>query len=160
MRKARRTSGPLKKPGWLAARAVRSAVVDVGGSVRRPRLTALPSQRSLPARLVRVRLIREMRQTMEASPMMRRATVAFTAMVLTAGTAFAQSTVSTSLSTSTVSQTQQTTPPTQTDSMSQGMTMQPDRRPATTTVDGDTGLWFLPTAEVLGPRKWSFSLYR
>lgn len=92
--------------------------------------------------------------------MMRRATVAALAMVLTAGTAFAQSTVSTSLATSTVSQTQQTTPPTQTDPMPQGMTMEPDRRPATTTVDGDTGLWFVPTAEVLGPRKWSFSIYR
>jgi outer membrane protein OmpA-like peptidoglycan-associated protein len=88
-------------------------------------------------------------------------------MVLTTGTAFAQSTVSNSLSTSTVSQTQQTTPQTQTDSMTQAdpmpqsmMTMEADRRPATTTVDGDTGLWFVPTAEVLGPRKWSFSMYR
>jgi outer membrane protein OmpA-like peptidoglycan-associated protein len=84
-------------------------------------------------------------------------------MVLTAGTAFAQSTVSTSLSASSVSQTQQTTAQTQTDPMpqtTQTMTMEADRRPATTTVDGDTGLWFVPTAEVLGPRKWSFSAYR
>jgi outer membrane protein OmpA-like peptidoglycan-associated protein len=93
--------------------------------------------------------------------MMRRAVMAFTAMTLMTGSALAQSTVSTSLSTSTVSQTQQTSPQqTQTGTMSQTMTMEPDRRPATTTVDGDTGLWFLPTAEVLGPRKWSFSLYR
>ena len=92
--------------------------------------------------------------------MMRRAVMAVLAMTITTGTALAQSTVSTSLATSTVSQTQQTTPPTQTDSMQQTMTMEPDRRPATTTVFGDTGLWFLPTAEVLGPRKWSFSVYR
>jgi len=94
--------------------------------------------------------------------MMRRATMAI-AMVLCAGTAFAQSTVSTSLSASRVSQTQQTTAQTQTDPMPQQtttMTMEADRRPATTTVDGDTGLWFVPTAEVLGPRKWSFSIYR
>ncbi|MBA3949298.1 MAG: hypothetical protein H0X44_05065, partial [Acidobacteria bacterium] len=93
--------------------------------------------------------------------------MALAAMVFTTGAAFAQSTVSSSLSTSTVSQTQQTMPPTQTDSMQQAdpmpqsmMTMEADRRPATTTVDGDTGLWFVPTAEVLGPRKWSFSIYR
>ncbi|MDQ3169988.1 MAG: hypothetical protein M3Q55_07630, partial [Acidobacteriota bacterium] len=84
--------------------------------------------------------------------------MALAALVFTTGTAFAQSTVSNSLSTSTVSQTQQTTAQMQTDPMPQSMmTMEADRRPATTTVDGDTGLWFLPTAEVLGPRKWSFS---
>ncbi len=33
-------------------------------------------------------------------------------------------------------------------------------RPATTTFSGDTGLWFVPTAEVLGDRKWSVSAYR
>ena len=35
-----------------------------------------------------------------------------------------------------------------------------DTRPATTTVTGDTGLWFVPTGEVLSARKWSFSAYR
>jgi outer membrane protein OmpA-like peptidoglycan-associated protein len=35
-----------------------------------------------------------------------------------------------------------------------------ETRPATTTFMGDTGLWFVPTAEVLPARKWSFSLYR
>jgi outer membrane protein OmpA-like peptidoglycan-associated protein len=34
------------------------------------------------------------------------------------------------------------------------------RRPATTTFMGDTGLWFVPTGEVLPARKWSFSVYR
>lgn len=33
-------------------------------------------------------------------------------------------------------------------------------RPATTTFFGDTGLWYVPTAEVLPSGKWSFSLYR
>lgn len=33
-------------------------------------------------------------------------------------------------------------------------------RPATTTFDGDTGLWFVPTAEVLTHRRWSVSGYR
>jgi peptidoglycan-associated lipoprotein len=35
-----------------------------------------------------------------------------------------------------------------------------ETRPATTTFLGDTGLWFVPTGEVLGPRKFSFSVYR
>ena len=33
-------------------------------------------------------------------------------------------------------------------------------RPATTTFTGDTGLWFVPTAEVLARRTWSLSAYR
>jgi peptidoglycan-associated lipoprotein len=33
-------------------------------------------------------------------------------------------------------------------------------RPATTTINGDTGLWFLPTGEVLPAKKWSLSAYR
>src|SRR5205814_8061637 len=39
---------------------------------------------------------------------------------------------------------------------------QPDdtTRPATTTFFGDTGLWFVPTAEVLPKGKWSASAYR
>jgi outer membrane protein OmpA-like peptidoglycan-associated protein len=45
-----------------------------------------------------------------------------------------------------------------------GQTTEPpqtaDTRPATTTVAGDTGLWFVPTAEVLGHKKWSLSFYR
>ena len=34
------------------------------------------------------------------------------------------------------------------------------QRPATASFWGDTGLWFVPTAEVVRPRGWSFSLYR
>lgn len=33
-------------------------------------------------------------------------------------------------------------------------------RPATTTFDGDTGLWFVPTADVLAHGKWAASGYR
>src|SRR5262245_39276394 len=35
-----------------------------------------------------------------------------------------------------------------------------ETRPATTTFFGDTGLWFVPTGEVLGHGKWSASAYR
>src|SRR5215211_1482394 len=35
-----------------------------------------------------------------------------------------------------------------------------ETRPATTTTKGDTGLWFVPTGEVLPAKKWSFSAYR
>src|SRR5262249_20112467 len=35
-----------------------------------------------------------------------------------------------------------------------------ETRPATTTFFGDTGLWYVPTAEVLGHGKWSASAYR
>jgi outer membrane protein OmpA-like peptidoglycan-associated protein len=37
---------------------------------------------------------------------------------------------------------------------------QSETRPATTTVSGDSGLWFVPTAEVLANKKWSISFYR
>lgn len=36
----------------------------------------------------------------------------------------------------------------------------PDERPATTTIMGDTGLWFVPTGEVLKAKDWSASGYR
>jgi outer membrane protein OmpA-like peptidoglycan-associated protein len=37
---------------------------------------------------------------------------------------------------------------------------QRETRPATASVSGDTGLWFLPTAEILPSGKWSVSFYR
>ncbi len=40
------------------------------------------------------------------------------------------------------------------------MTPPEDRRPATTTFFGDTGLWFVPTGEVLPAGMWSISGYR
>jgi outer membrane protein OmpA-like peptidoglycan-associated protein len=36
----------------------------------------------------------------------------------------------------------------------------PTERPATASYWGDTGLWFIPTAETVKPGGWSFSLYR
>jgi hypothetical protein len=33
-------------------------------------------------------------------------------------------------------------------------------RPATTTFMGDTGLWYVPTGEILPRKKWSMSAYR
>src|SRR5881396_1032099 len=48
------------------------------------------------------------------------------------------------------------TTPTQSSSTGTG----DDTRPATTTFFGDTGLWFVPTAEVLPRGKWSVSGYR
>jgi outer membrane protein OmpA-like peptidoglycan-associated protein len=35
-----------------------------------------------------------------------------------------------------------------------------ETRPATTTFNGDTGLWFVPTGEVLAKGQWSTSVYR
>jgi outer membrane protein OmpA-like peptidoglycan-associated protein len=37
---------------------------------------------------------------------------------------------------------------------------EPAVRPATTTFFGDTGLWYVPTGEILGNGKWSASVYR
>ncbi len=52
----------------------------------------------------------------------------------------------------------QSTTATQTQSSSTATT--DDTRPATTTFFGDTGLWFVPTGEVLPNGKWSVSGYR
>ena len=49
------------------------------------------------------------------------------------------------------------TPSTQTNSAASS---DASTRPATTTFLGDTGLWFVPTAEVLAHGKWSVSGYR
>ena len=35
-----------------------------------------------------------------------------------------------------------------------------DDRPAITTYWGDTGLWFVPTAEVIKSKGWAFGVYR
>jgi outer membrane protein OmpA-like peptidoglycan-associated protein len=40
------------------------------------------------------------------------------------------------------------------------LTESPDGRPTTTTASGTTGLWFVPTSDVLASRRWSMSLYR
>ncbi len=83
--------------------------------------------------------------------MARRVVVAWAVAVFTATTASAQSGSS---GTSTGQNPPQT--PTQSSSTSTAE----DLRPATTTFYGDTGLWFVPTAEVLPARKWSVTGYR
>ena len=35
-----------------------------------------------------------------------------------------------------------------------------DTRPATTTINGDTGLWFVPTGEIVPAKKYAVSAYR
>src|SRR5919201_1866547 len=50
-------------------------------------------------------------------------------------------------------------PPT-TQTQSSSTSTADETRPATTTFFGDTGLWFVPTAEVLPSGKWSVSGYR
>jgi outer membrane protein OmpA-like peptidoglycan-associated protein len=81
--------------------------------------------------------------------MLRRVTVACTFVLAAATGANAQSGFS---ATSTV----QNQPGTQTSSSDAPQ----ETRPATTTFFGDTGLWFVPTGEVLGHGKWSVSGYR
>ncbi len=81
--------------------------------------------------------------------MLRRVTVACTFVLAVATGASAQSGFS---ATSTV----QSPPGTQTSSSD----TPEETRPATTTFFGDTGLWFVPTGEVLGHGKWSVSGYR
>jgi outer membrane protein OmpA-like peptidoglycan-associated protein len=56
------------------------------------------------------------------------------------------------LSTTAMAQTSQPPP--------QGSSGDEPTRPATTTVSGTTGIWYVPTAEVLPARRWSMSLYR
>ena len=55
----------------------------------------------------------------------------------------------------------QTTQTTQTTSSGNAMSSDTgETRPATTTFMGDTGLWYVPTGEVLPRKKWSMSAYR
>lgn len=82
--------------------------------------------------------------------MIRRVAVAWALALAVSATAGAQSGTS---GTSTA----QNASATQTESAS---TTTSDVRPATTTFFGDTGLWFVPTAEVLAHGKWSVSGYR
>src|SRR6266576_3660588 len=49
---------------------------------------------------------------------------------------------------------------TQTPASSSSTATAEETRPATTTFYGDTGLWYVPTAEILANKKWSTSAYR
>src|SRR5919112_3271650 len=81
----------------------------------------------------------------------RRAAVACVMVLALAASARAQSGSS---GTSTGQSTATTQPP------SSSTATADETRPATTTFFGDTGLWFVPTAEVLAHGKWSASGYR
>src|ERR1700754_4876863 len=54
----------------------------------------------------------------------------------------------------------QTPQPSTSATTSQPAASEASTRPATPTFFGDTGLWFVPTGEVLGHKKWSVSGYR
>src|SRR5579862_2185453 len=75
------------------------------------------------------------------------------AAILLAG-AVSASAQSGSSGTSTAQSTSATQPPSSSSATAE------ETRPATTTFFGDTGLWFVPTAEVLPNGKWSVSVYR
>src|SRR5262245_53559236 len=81
--------------------------------------------------------------------MLKRVTVAWT-FVLAAVTGASAQTSSSAISTV------QNQPGTQTSSSAAAE----ETRPATPTFFGDTGLWFVPSGEVLGHGKWSVSGYR
>src|SRR5262245_33655422 len=85
----------------------------------------------------------------EATTMVRRVVVAWAVVLAFAASAYAQSGSSGTSTGQTSSTSQSSTSPTANDT-----------RPATTTFFGDTGLWFVPTAEILPDGKWSVSGYR
>ncbi len=79
--------------------------------------------------------------------MLKRVAAGIAAMIALSATAYAQ--------TSGSGQTQTSPTP-----QAPAPTEASDVRPATTTPQGDTGLWFVPTGEVLPSRRWSASAYR
>ncbi len=86
--------------------------------------------------------------------MLKRVAMAAVAALAVTAAASAQTSGSTQSSTSTTKQTSTTS------SQPSSTASSEDVRPATTTPMGDTGLWFVPTGEVLPAKKWSGSAYR
>src|SRR6185295_6391649 len=86
--------------------------------------------------------------------MLKRVAMATVAALAVTAAASAQTSGSTQSSTSATKQTPTTS------SQPSSTTSGEDVRPATTTPMGDTGLWFVPTGEVLPHKKWSASAYR
>jgi outer membrane protein OmpA-like peptidoglycan-associated protein len=85
--------------------------------------------------------------------MLNRGVIAAAAITLAVATgAAAQSTT-----TGTTSSSSQSTTPQQSAAVN---AVSGETRPATTTFMGDTGLWYVPTGEVLPRKKWSLSAYR
>src|SRR5262245_13972615 len=85
--------------------------------------------------------------------MLNRVVIAATLALAVASGAAAQSTPQTS-------GTQTSGTQTTTASTSSAQSDDVQTRPATTTFMGDTGLWYVPTGEVLPRKKWSISAYR
>jgi hypothetical protein len=83
--------------------------------------------------------------------MLKRVAVAMVAALTVSAAASAQSGGSAQSPTSSTQSTQPAQPAASTSD---------DVRPATTTPMGDTGLWFVPTGEILPARRWSASAYR
>ncbi len=101
----------------------------------------------------------------------KRVAMALAIVIAGAAAASAQSTTSTSSGQSTTAQRPADTTATSSTAGTSGMSTQStqqqptvsdatETRPATTTINGDTGLWFVPTGEVLPAKKWSLSAYR
>src|SRR5262245_16272604 len=82
--------------------------------------------------------------------MLKRVVVAAVAALVSVGVASAQSTA-----TGQTPQTPAASAPAQPAPPSESVAT----RPATTTMNGDTGLWFVPTGEVLPDKRWSASAY-
>jgi hypothetical protein len=84
--------------------------------------------------------------------MLNRVVIAATLALAVASSAAAQST--------TTASGQGQSSATQTTSSSSPASTDVETRPATTTFMGDTGLWYVPTGEVLPRKRWSMSAYR
>jgi len=101
--------------------------------------------------------------------MVKRVAVAVAIVIAGAAAASAQSTTTSSGQSTTTQRpnTTTTSPTTGVSGATQSATSQQppvsdvvETRPATTTINGDTGLWFVPTGEVLPAKRWSVSAYR
>src|SRR5262245_38266252 len=138
-KKAPHTSGRLKKRARLAARVDRSAAVDAAGSSS-PRRRWRNQPPILPIILrgtgSRIGKLRRRERMVKRVAMAMAAALAVSAVASaqTSGSGQAQTTSTTPQSTSSSS-------------------YDYDVRPATTTPYGDTGLWFVPTGEILPAKR-------
>src|SRR5258708_793134 len=170
IRRAPLTSGPRTRPGTQAARVARSAAGGAAGFRSRPislsgyRPTRAPNRSSRSVgRTSRVRTWK----CWEAVRMLRNRVVIAAVLTL----AVVSSAVAQTTSSGTMNQTTQTTTETKKAEKAEKKTDKAEKaekvmsgdgqtRPATTTFMGDTGLWYVPTGEVLPAKKWSMSAYR
>src|SRR5258708_31442640 len=171
IRRAPLTSGPGTRPGTQAARVARSAAGGAAGFRSRPislsgyRPTRAPDRSSRS--VGRTSQVRQWK-CWEAVRMLRNRVVI--AVVLTL--AVVSSAVAQTTSSGTMNQTTQTTTETKKAEKAEKKAEKAEKvekmmmsgdgqtRPATTTFMGDTGLWYVPTGEVLPAKKWSMSAYR